>query len=259
MLLDIKNLTVGLKNSNQGRKIIVDDINLSIEQQSIVGLVGGSGSGKTTTGLSILRLLAPQLEILNGQIMLNETNLLELPETKMRKTRGKIVSMVFQEPLNALNPVFTIGYQVAEVLKCHTDLSDVDIKDRAMELLDIVGIEDPVKTAQDYPHQLSGGMRQRAMIAQAIAVNPKLIIADEPTSNLDVTLQARIIELFKRLRDELHLSILLITHDLGVVEHMADYVSVMSKGKIIEFGKTMEVLKNPKELYTRQLMEALNV
>ena len=165
--------------------------------------------------------------------------------------------MVFQEPVNAFNPVFSIGYQIDEVLQVHTGLKRMQRQKRILELLDLVGLPDPKRTVKDYPHQLSGGMRQRAMIACAIAGDPKLIIADEPTSNLDVTLQARIIELFKKLKNELKLSILLITHDLGMVAHMADHVAVMTQGKIVECGTTSEVLSNPKHVYTQELMEAL--
>ena len=165
--------------------------------------------------------------------------------------------MVFQEPLDAFNPVFSIGYQIEEVLQVHTSLNRAQRQTKILELLNLVGLPKPKQTAANYSHQLSGGMRQRAMIAQAIAANPKLIIADEPTSNLDVTLQAHIIELFKKLRDELKLSILLITHDLGMVEHMADNVAVMTDGKIVEHGVTREVLNNPTHQYTQELMEAL--
>ena len=165
--------------------------------------------------------------------------------------------MVFQEPLHAFNPVFSIGYQIEEVLQVHTDLNRAKRQKQILELLNLVGLPNSKQTAANYAHQLSGGMCQRAMIAQAIAANPKLIIADEPTSNLDVTLQAHIIELFKKLRDELKLSILLITHDLGMVAHMADNVAVMTEGRIVERGVTREVLNNPAHKYTQDLMEAL--
>ena len=177
----------------------------------------------------------------------------------MRDVRGKEISMVFQEPLNAFNPVFSIGYQVNEVLQFHTDLSSAQRLERIWDLLDTVGLEDPKRIANTFPHQLSGGMRQRAMIAQAIAADPKLIIADEPTSNLDVTLQAKIIDLFLELKEKLRLSILLITHDLGMVRHISDQVAVMTDGKIVESGDTQAVLDNPQHQYTRQLMHVLEV
>jgi ABC-type dipeptide/oligopeptide/nickel transport system ATPase component len=175
----------------------------------------------------------------------------------MREVRGKAIGMVFQEPLSAFNPVFSIGYQIEEVLKAHTGWDRSRRQKRVLELLDLVGLPEPARTAGDYPHQLSGGMRQRAMIAQAIAAGPKLIIADEPTSSLDVTLQANIMELFKKLQKELRLSVLLITHDLGMVEHMADRVTVMTEGRIVENGPTQDVLQDPKHPYTKDLMEAL--
>lgn len=259
MLLDIQNLSVRV-NTALGDKTLVDNITLGIEPRTIAALVGGSGSGKTTTGLGILRLLAPGLRIehgnSDGHILFNGTDLLGLSESRMREVRGKEISMIFQEPLNAFNPVFTIGAQIEEVLKYHTNLLPKQRRCRAREILDVVGISEPERVAESYPHQLSGGMRQRAMIAQAIVADPKLIIADEPTSNLDVTLQARIMELFKDLRDRLGLSILLITHDLGVVRHLAERISVMSEGKIVESGKTTDVLTNPGHEYTRRLMDA---
>ena len=258
MLLNIKNFSVAVQ-VNGANKILVDDITLDVEEQKIVALVGGSGSGKTTTGLSILRLLAPELRVTQGAILLNDKNLLAMPEAEMRFVRGREVSMVFQEPLDAFNPVFQIGYQIEEVLKYHLNLPTQQRRNRVNELLDVVGIPDPKRIAQAYPHQLSGGLRQRAMIAQALAGNPKLIIADEPTSNLDVTLQAKIMDLFRKLRKELQLTVLLITHDLGMVKHLADEVAVMSSGRIIEKGKTTDVLMNPTEEYTRQLMEAVRI
>lgn len=255
-MLAIKNLTITVEE-NLTKKKIVDNINLSVPARTITALVGGSGSGKTTIGLAILRLLSPALQIEQGEIFFENQDLLKLPETQLRQIRGRKIGMVFQEPLNAFNPLFTIGYQIEEVLVCHTYLTTEQRRKRILELLDIVGIPDPVRIIQSYPHQLSGGLRQRAMIAQALAGNPALIIADEPTSNLDVTLQARIMELFRKLRDELRLSILLITHDLGVVTHLADEVAVMSAGKIVESGETKAVTTVPKHPYTRQLMETL--
>ncbi len=253
----LESLTVTVDEA-VGEKILLDHINLEIPELSITALVGGSGSGKTTTGLALLRLLPLALSIKSGKIFFNDQDLLAASNDQMRAIRGGEISMIFQEPLYAFNPVFSIGYQIDEVLQFHTDLNRMQRQKRVLELLDLVGLPDPKRIAKDYPHQLSGGMRQRAMIAQSIAGDPKLIIADEPTSNLDVTLQARIIELLKKLKDELKLSILLITHDLGMVEHMADQIAVMTKGKIVENGTTHEVLSDPKHRYTQELMEALS-
>ncbi len=243
-VLKIENLTVGLRGAEMSAPI-VDNLSLAIRQHSITAIVGGSGSGKSTTGLSILRLLADALVIKAGKIIFEGQDVLSQTEEDVRRIRGKAISMIFQEPLYAFNPVFRIGEQIEEVLIYHTDLSKPQRQAEVLALLDTVGIKEPQRVAKNYPHQLSGGMRQRAMIAQAIAAKPQMIIADEPTSNLDVTLQARIIELFKRLRAELDTTILLITHDLGMVQHMADDVAVMTQGRIVEFGATTDVLANP--------------
>ncbi len=257
-LLSIKNLTVTVNDINIEKKLI-NDISLEIPALSIVALVGGSGSGKTTTGLSILRLLPPALKISQGEIIFSGINILEKTEDQMRGLRGKEIGMVFQEPLVAFNPVFSVGYQINEVLECHTTLNRQLRQARILDLLQRVGIDDPKRVAQNYPHQLSGGLRQRVMIAQAIAASPKLIIADEPTSNLDVTLQAKIMDLFRTLRKELNLSILLITHDLGLVSHLADQVVVMQQGKVVEAGATDQVLTHPKHVYTQQLIETVKI
>ena len=254
MLLQIKNLSVEVATP-RGAKRLIDDVSLDVGEQRIVGLVGGSGSGKTTTGLSILRLLPALVSVTAGTIHYRGEDLLSLPEKKLQGLRGQELAMVFQEPLNALNPVFTIYDQIAEVIKAHTNLTRPEIQGRVYELLKHVEISDPVRVAQSYPHQISGGMRQRAMIAMAIALNPKLIIADEPTSNLDVTIQARIIDLFQKLRQELKLSILLITHDLGLVRHLADEVAVMNAGKIVESATATGLWESPRHEYTRQLLK----
>ncbi len=255
-LLSLKNLTVTLTTGKKKKKLI-NGIDLDIPKLSIVGLVGGSGSGKTTTGLSILRLLAPGLQVQHGRILFERKNILRFSQQEMCRIRGNVISMIFQEPLQSFNPVFTLGYQIEEVLEHHTDLNKQQRKERVLDLLNQVELPDPKRIVSNYPHELSGGMRQRAMIAQAIAAKPKLIIADEPTSNLDVTLQAKIIELFEKLKKELQLSILLITHDLGMVKHLSDHVAVMNEGKIVEQGPTQDVLQKPKHEYTQQLKRAL--
>ena len=252
-LLEIKNLSIVVENLS-GQKKILDQVSLSIAQHCIFALVGGSGSGKSTTGLAVLRLLASGLTVKSGEIYFEKRDLLKLPADQIRHVRGNQIAMVFQEPLYAFNPLLTIGQQVEEVFSSHTDYSALKRRGETMQLLDMVGIKEPLRVYQSYPHQLSGGMRQRAMIAQAIALKPKLIIADEPTSSLDVTLQARIIELFLKLRDQMGLSVVLITHDLGVVRHMADDVAVMKDGQIVEAGKAAEVLNNPQHCYTQELL-----
>lgn len=255
ILLRIKGLTVTVRETGMA-KTLVEEASLEIPPLTITALVGGSGSGKTTTGLALLRLLPPGLGVPKGEIVFDGRNLLEVQEEDMRLLRGREISMIFQEPLHAFNPVFTIGCQIDEVLRFHTPLSRRARQERVGEILERVGFNEPRRIAGRYPHQLSGGMRQRAMIAQAIAAGPRLIVADEPTSNLDVTLQARIIELFMRLKEEMTLSILLITHDLNMVARMADHVAVMAQGRIVESGAVKEILGNPQHDYTRRLLEA---
>lgn len=256
MLLSVQNLCVGVQNTS-GVKAILEDVNFDVQPQTITALVGGSGSGKTSTGLAVLRLLSPSLKVTSGKIYFNQINLLALPEAAMRTFRGQAISMVFQEPLNAFNPVFTIGSQIEEVLRFHTALSARQCREKTEELLRSVEITEPKRVRSAYPHQLSGGMRQRSMLAMAIAANPKLVIADEPTSNLDVTVQAKILELFRKLKAEHKLSILLITHDLGVVRHLADHIVVMQEGRVVETGLAREVLSQPAHAYTQKLLEAV--
>lgn len=255
-LLLIKDLKIKIKGAIDSRELI-KGLNLKIDAQKVVALVGGSGSGKTTVGLSILRLLPEGLRIQDGEIIFEGNDLLKIPPARMHRLRGQEISMVFQEPLSAFNPVFTIGYQIAEVLKYHRGLKGHPLNQRLEELLELVGLADPQRVARFYPHQLSGGMRQRAMIAQAMAACPKLIIADEPTSNLDVTLQAQIIDLFRRLKGDLKISMLLITHDLGVVREFADEVAVLFDGRVVEFGRTQDIFSEPRHAYTCELTKIL--
>ncbi len=254
-LVDIQNLTIDAK-AGQGCKTIVNHVSFSVPEKNITALVGGSGSGKTTTGLAIMRLLSPGLRVVSGRIYFGGQDILSLPEEALRGYRGKQMAMVFQEPLYAFNPVFRIGAQIEEVLQFHTGLTKVQRQERVEELLRQVEIRDPGRVAQSYPYQLSGGLRQRAMLAQAIAASPKLVIADEPTSNLDVTVQARILMLFKKLRDELGLTVLIVTHDLGLVRSLADHMVVLSSGEVVEGGPVEEVLQHPRHSYTQQLLEA---
>lgn len=255
-ILEVKGLTVSL--TDRPRHKLLDRVSFTVPRESIVALVGGSGSGKTTAGLSIMRLLPPALKSASGQVLYNGVDLLNVPQQKVRALRGKEIAMVFQDPLQAFNPVFTIGDQISEVLRTHTSLSRGNAQDKVIETLTQAGLDDPWRVYRSYPHQLSGGMRQRAMIAQAVAAGPALLIADEPTSSLDVTLQAKILELFQQLKDALKLSIILITHDLGVVQHIADHVVVLSQGQVVESGPVNEVLSRPKHAYTQQLIGVIN-
>ena len=255
-LLRVSNLSIAVKDD--GKKI-VEDVSLTIKKESITTLVGGSGSGKTTLGLSVLRLLSPALEIQRGEIIFNQKQLLTCSDAEIRCVRGREIAMIFQEPLYAFNPVFKIGQQIEEVLEVHSVFSKSQRREKVFEALKQVGMTDLQRAFESYPHQLSGGMRQRAMIAQAIVSGPSLLIADEPTSNLDVTLQAKIIELFRELRERLKLSILLITHDLGMVKHLADEVFVLNSGRVVEAGPVSSVMGNPRDSYTVQLMKALEI
>ncbi len=257
-ILEIQNLKINFYNEDFVNTVI-NGLSLEVKEKEIVALVGGSGSGKTITALSILRLLPMNCRITQGEVIFDGMDLLKLSENKLRRLRGREIGFVFQEPQSALNPVFTIGFQLAEVLRYHLNLEKDVLQKQSLSLIRKVGIPSAEKALLDYPHQLSGGMRQRAMIAQAIAAGPKLLIADEPTSNLDVTVQAKIMELFLELKKEMNLAILLITHDLGLVEHFADKVAVISQGRIVEFGQAKEILNNPQHSYTRLLVEAVRL
>ncbi|MFA5059034.1 MAG: ABC transporter ATP-binding protein [Candidatus Omnitrophota bacterium] len=254
-LLKIENLSISIQEKDNDRELL-KDFNFEIKNFETVALVGGSGSGKTTAGLSILQLLSPAMRIDSGRIIFNGKDLLAASLREMRKIRGKEIGVVFQDPLNAFNPVFTIGFQIEEVLRFHEPMPGRQRREKVHQLLNRVGITEPQRIARSYPHQLSGGLRQRAMIAQAIAGSPKLIIADEPTSSLDVTLQAHIIELFRDLKNEFKTSILLITHDLGMVEHFCDRVGVLYDGRIVEEGCAKDILSSAKHPLTCELINA---
>lgn len=244
--------------TEEGISRAVDGITLSIPEGKTVALVGESGCGKTMTALSILRLIPePAGKIVGGRIIFEDTDLIKLPEKQMQKIRGNKIAMIFQEPMSALNPVFTIGDQIIEAIRLHRDVSMKKAKELAIELLDHVGIPNPEDRLYSYPHQLSGGMRQRAMIAMALACKPKLLIADEPTTALDVTIQAQILSLLAMLQTQLNMSILLITHDLGVVAQIADYVAVMYAGKIVEEAAVDLLFSQPLHPYTQGLLAAL--
>jgi oligopeptide/dipeptide ABC transporter ATP-binding protein len=235
----------------------VDDVSLRIPAGSTLALVGESGSGKSITGLSIMRLVPPPGRILSGQVFLNGRNLLDLPDDEMRTLRGREVAMIFQDPMTSLNPVYKVGHQIAEVVMTHEGLHRKPALAKAIAMMDRVRIPDAARRAGDYPHQLSGGMRQRVMIAMALCCNPKLLIADEPTTALDVTIQAEILELLAKLKDEFQISMLLITHDLGIVAETADRVAVMYAGQIVEQGPVEAVFRRPAHPYTQGLLNSI--
>jgi oligopeptide/dipeptide ABC transporter ATP-binding protein len=254
-LLNINNLSVSFK-SEKGLVEVISCLSLNIKKGEVFGLVGESGSGKSLASLSVLKLL-PQNAIASGEISFNGKNLLSLNEDAIRQIRGKEISMIFQEPMTSLNPVLTAGYQIAEALTAHFDMPKTEAMDRAIQLMRSVKIPSPEMRAKDYPHQMSGGMRQRIMIAMAIACNPSLIIADEPTTALDVTIQAQILNLIQGFREERKMSVLLITHDLAIISEQADRAAVMYAGRIMETADVDELFSNPLHPYTKGLMESL--
>ena len=235
----------------------VDGVSFSLEKGKTSALVGESGCGKTMTALSILRLVPPPGRIVSGSVRFQGTDLLALPQEEMRAVRGERIAMIFQEPMTALNPVFTVGNQISEVLLTHRKLSKQDARASAVELLRSVGIPSPDKRVNEYPHQLSGGMRQRVMIAMAIACRPALILADEPTTALDVTIQAHILELLSRLQEEMGMALVLVTHDLGLIAERAHDVAVMYAGRIVEETGTAGLFGHPLHPYTQGLLASL--
>lgn len=257
-LLEVRDLVTEFRTADRGVVRAVDGISFDILEGETVCLVGESGCGKSVTSLSLLRLIPePGGKIAGGQILFEGKDLLHLPMSEMRKIRGNEISMVFQEPMTSLNPVFTIGQQIMEAIEIHSNDSKKIIRDRTMEMLKLVGISSPEKRFDYFPHQLSGGMRQRVMIAMALSCSPKLLIADEPTTALDVTIQAQILDLLRSLKEKLRMSLLLITHDLGVVAETADRVAVMYAGKIIEKAPVKELFKNPQHPYTQGLLNSM--
>lgn len=235
----------------------VDGNSFVIKEGQTLGVVGESGCGKSITAMSILNLIERPGKIVDGSITFNGEELVGISDSKMRKVRGNDISMIFQEPMTSLNPVFKIGFQISEALRLHQNMSKDDAHKKSIEMLQLVGIPRADKVVNDYPHQLSGGMRQRAMIAMALSCNPKLLIADEPTTALDVTIQAQILSLMNDLKTKTNTSIMLITHDLGVVAQMADHVLVMYSGKIVESAPVIDIFKNPKHPYTIGLLESI--
>ena len=235
----------------------VDRVSFYLDRGELLGLVGESGCGKSITALSIMRLIAPPGRIVNGEILFDGKDLLRLSDAEMRQMRGDDIAMIFQDPMTSLNPVYTVGEQIAEALRLHRKLSRKDARRATIEAMREVAIPDPARRVDDYPHQLSGGMRQRVMIAMALACNPKLLIADEPTTALDVTIQAQILELLDELRKQRDLAVLLITHDLGVVAEVADRVAVMYTGRIVEESPVDELFARPKHPYTEGLLRSV--
>jgi oligopeptide/dipeptide ABC transporter ATP-binding protein len=253
-LLSVRDLHIEFE-TDAGSVPAVRGVNLELGAGETVALVGESGCGKSVTALSIMRLMTGRVS--GGSIHFEGKDLAKLPETEMRRVRGAQIGMIFQEPMTSLNPVFKVGRQIEEVLLLHQQLSPEKARAQALELLNRVGIPSPAERAEQYPHELSGGMKQRVMIAIAIACKPKLLIADEPTTALDVTIQAQIMALLKSLKDELNMAVLLITHDLGVVAHFAQRVDVMYAGKIVEHGSVRDIFKRPAHPYTRALLAGL--
>jgi peptide/nickel transport system ATP-binding protein len=254
-LLKIERLNVRFATQT-GEVAAVRDLSFSIAESGTLGLVGESGSGKSVTSLAIMRLLPPQARI-SGRIVFAEENLLALPEQAMQRLRGSRISMIFQEPMTALNPVMRVGDQVAEAVRAHQNLHKFDAWQRTLAVLREVAIPDPDRRARDYPHQLSGGQRQRVMIAMALVNHPQLLIADEPTTALDVTIQAQILELLHTLREKYRLAMLFVSHDLGVVSQVADHVAVMYAGEVVEIGPVRSIFTSPAHAYTRGLIGAI--
>lgn len=255
-LLEIKNLSVEFKNGSGGIKVI-SDLNLSVGKNETLGIVGESGSGKSVTSLSIMRLHNPKSTVVKGKIDLDGTDLLTLSEKEMQQVRGNKIAMIFQEPMTSLNPIHTCGKQIMEPILLHTKATKKEAKEKALKLLELCGIPDPEHRFNEYPHQLSGGMRQRIMIAIALACNPELLIADEPTTALDVTIQAQILQLMKDIKSKTNMSIIMITHDLGIVSDFCDRVAIMYTGEIVESAPVRTLFADPLHPYTKGLINAL--
>jgi oligopeptide transport system ATP-binding protein len=257
-LLEVKNLKTQFKLS-KGTVYAVNGVSFSVYEGEVLGIVGESGCGKSVTALSIMRLIEEPGQIVDGEVILYDTNgskanLLTLSEGEMDQVRGNKISMIFQDPMTSLNPVYTIGFQIMEPLKQHRHMNDKEAKKFAIKLLTRVGIPEPAMRLNEYPHRFSGGMRQRVMVAMAVACNPRLLIADEPTTALDVTIQAQILDLIHELKDEIGTSVIIITHDLGVIAEMAKQVAVMYAGLIVESGPVREIFNTARHPYTQALM-----
>lgn len=257
-LLEVKNLRVEIP-TRRGTLLAIDDVSFSIEPGEVLGVVGESGAGKSLTGAAIIGLLEPPGRVAAGEIWLEGVRIDNLPYEQMRRIRGKKIGAIFQDPLTSLNPLYTISKQLTETIKVHTDMTAAEARTRAIELLTEVGIPAAEKRIDSYPHEFSGGMRQRVVIALALCANPTLIVADEPTTALDVSIQAQIIALIKRLCEEHKTAVMLITHDMGVIAETADRVAVMYAGRIVEIGRVRDVIKHAKHPYTEGLMGSIPV
>ncbi len=255
-LLEVKDLRTSFF-TDAGEVRAVDGVSFAVEPGKLMGLVGESGSGKTACVLSIMRLLPERAAVVGGAVLFEGRDLLKLSEPEMRAVRGAKIAMIFQEPMTSLNPVFTIGNQIGEAVRLHQHTSRRETLERTIEALRLVGIADPERRVNDYPHQLSGGMRQRVMIAMALGCEPKLLIADEPTTALDVTIQAQILDLIRELQVRLGLAVILVTHDLGVVARYADDVTILYAARVMEQAPSAELFNNPLNPYTRGLLESI--
>ena len=255
-ILSVQNLHTSF-HTDKGEVKAVNGVTFNLEKGKILGIVGESGSGKSVTAYSIMRILEKNGRITEGKILYKGQDIAEFSEKQMREFRGKCCSIIFQDPMTSLNPVFTVGNQLKEAIELHTDRKGKEAEARAIEMLTLVGVNEPEKRVKQYPYELSGGMRQRVMIAMALACEPDILIADEPTTALDVTIQAQILELMNDLRHKLGMSIIMITHDLGVVAQMCEKIAVMYAGHIVEYGTTDEIFYNPQHEYTKGLINSI--
>ena len=255
-LVDIQNERLSFFTP-AGEVKALNDVSIHLEEGEVLGIVGESGSGKSVTAYSLMDLTAHPGKLLGGSLVFEDKHIENMTEKELRQIRGNDISIIFQDPMTSLNPVYTVGNQIMEAILLHTDKTKAQAKDRARELLELVGINEPDKRLKQYPHELSGGMRQRVMIAIALACEPKLLIADEPTTALDVTIQAQILELMMELKDKLGMAIIMITHDLGVVASMCDKIAVMYAGRIVEYGTTEDIFYRSSHMYTKGLIRSI--
>ena len=255
-MLHVKNLCTSF-NVDAGEVRAVNGISFNLDKGKVLGIVGESGSGKSVTAYSIMRILVEPGKIVGGEILFNGEDIVKYSKKQMREFRGKRVSIIFQDPMTSLNPTFTIGNQLREAILLHTDRNRAEANARALEMLQLVGVNEPEKRLKQYPHELSGGMRQRVMIAMALACEPDILIADEPTTALDVTIQAQILELMKDLQKKMGMAIIMITHDLGVIADMCDEIIVMYAGRVCERGTVDEIFYNPRHEYTKGLLRSI--